>query len=204
MKKRLSVFFAILLIVSMLLPFASAATLVTVETQFSYSVSNPAWLKALDAREDMTNTQGTMTALTLTPKPEYPYSVTPEGFRSEVNYYTQLFTLDASASKAAYLYVLQYINQFASEATRNVSDEFIMEYLTDLGIAYPQGGLGDQENLIFARALYTLLSTGAVNVTITPGMSVQAALIQCMTQVFNIDAATLAAWSIGTVDTIDE
>ena len=122
MKKRLSVFFAILLIVSMLLPFASAATLVTVETQFSYSVSNPAWLKALDAREDMTNTQGTMTALTLTPKPEYPYSVTPEGFRSEVNYYTQLFTLDASASKAAYLYVLQYINQFASEATRNVSD----------------------------------------------------------------------------------
>ena len=204
MKRRLSAGLAVLLILSLLLPTASAATLVTVETQFTYNVSNPAWLKMLDAREDMTNTQGTMTALTLTAKPEYPYSVTPEGFRTEVNYFTQLFTLDASASKAAYLYVLQYINQFASEATRNVSDEFIMEYLTDLGISYPQGGLGDQENLIFARALYTLLSTGAVNVTITPGMSVQAALIQCMTQVFNIDAATLAAWSIGSVDTIDE
>ena len=79
-----------------------------------------------------------------------------------------------------------------------------MEYQTDLGISYQHGGLVDKENMIFARALYTLLSTGAVNVTITPGMSVQAALIQCMTQVFNIDAATLAAWSIGTVDTIDE
>ena len=204
MRKRITVFTAVLLLMALLLPSAAAATLTTVETQFTYSTSNPAWLKDLIAREDMTNTQGTLTALTLTAKPEYPYSVTPEGFRTEVNYFVELYSLDENSSKAAYLYVLQYVNQFAAEATRNVSDEFIMEYLTDLGISYPQGGLGDYENLIFARALYTLLSSGAVDITITPGMSVQAALIQCMTQIFSIDASALAACGAGTVDTIDE
>ena len=72
MRKRITVFTAVLLLMALLLPSAAAATLTTVETQFTYSTSNPAWLKDLIAREDMTNTQGTLTALTLTAKPEYP------------------------------------------------------------------------------------------------------------------------------------
>lgn len=205
MKKRIfaGLLAFIFLFVMAILP-ASAAVLTTVETQFSYNTSNPAWLKDLVLREDMTNPQAIPNTLTLNAKPEYPYSATAESFREEVSYFTALYSLDENTQKAAYLYVLQYVNQFATEATKNVSDEFIMEYLTEAGITYPEGGLGDYENTIFARTLYTLLSTGAVKIDIEPGTTVQAALILCLTQTLNIDPSTLALWSTSSVDTLDE
>lgn len=204
MKKKLSVFTAVLLIAVMLATPAAAATLTTVETQFTYSESNPAWLKDLVVREDMTNPSSIAQALTLTAKPDYPYSKTPEAFRTEVNYYVQLYSLDQNSQKAAYIYVLQYVNQFASEATKNVSDEFIREYLINEGIAYPDGGLGDYENLIFARALYTLLSTNAIKVTIPKGTTVQDALVRCMTEILGIDPTTFALWSASAVASFDD
>lgn len=204
MMKKLTAALAVLLTFVLCALPVSAAVLTAVETQFSHNTSNPAWLKSLVARENMTDPQAIANALTLTAKPEYPYSATPESFREEVGYFVALYSLDENSQKAAYLYVLQYVNQFASEATRNVSDEFIMEYLTDAGIAYPDGGLGDYENLIVARALYTLLSSGAVKIDIQPGTTVQAALILCLTQTLNIDASQLAQWSVSSVDTLDE
>lgn len=204
MKKRLYALTAVFLIFALLSANASAATLMTVETQFTYSQSNPAWLKDLIVKEDMTNPSSVASSATLIAKPDYPYSKTPESFKTEVNYYVNLYSLDENSQKAAYIYVLQYVNQFASEATKNVSDEFIMEYLINEGISYPDGGLGNYENLIFARTLYTLLSTNAVKVTFPKGTTVQEALVKCMSEIFGIDAQTLAKWSSSAVSSFDE
>ncbi len=191
--------------VILLLPLtAAAAPIITTETQFTYSTSNPAWLKDLIVKENMVSPTELANSVTLEALPDYPYSKTPEGFRSDVEYYTQLYSLNENSQRAAYIYVLQYVNSFANEATRNVSDEYIKNTLTAMGIVYPPGGMGDYENLIFARTLYTLLCSGAVTLNVTEGMTVQQALVACMTQTFHIDEQMLAAWSVGSVDTLDD
>ncbi|MBQ6019722.1 MAG: cadherin-like beta sandwich domain-containing protein, partial [Clostridia bacterium] len=203
MKKTLfAVFLAAALLFAPLT--AIAAPLITTETQFNYSQSNPAWLKDLTVKENMVSATQLANSVTLEAMPDYPYSKTPEGFRSEVSYYTELYSLNENSQRAAYIYVLQYVNQFANEATRNVSDEYIKNSLTSMGIVYPQGGMGDYENLIFARSLYTLLCSGAVTLEVTEGMTVQEALVKCLAQTFRIDEQTLQAWSVSSVVTLDD
>ena len=188
-----------------LTPLAAwAAPIITMETQFNYTQSNPAWLKGLTVKENMVSPTELSNSVMLEAMPDYPYSKTPEGFRSDVEYYTRMFSLDENSQRAAYIYVLRYINAFADEATRNVSDEYIKNTLTSMGIVYPEGGMGDYENLIFARSLYTLLCSGAVKLDVTPGMTVQQALVKCLTQTMNIDEQALNAWSLSTVATLDD
>ncbi len=205
MKKKLSAF-ALLLVAAFLFAPATAFAVpfITMETQFNYTQSNPAWLKDLTVKENMVDATQLSNSVMLEALPDYPYSKTPEGFRTDVEYYTELFSLNENSQRAAYIYVLQYMNQFATEATRNVSDEYIKNSLTSMGIVYPQGGMGDYENLIFARSLYTLLCSGAVTLDVTPGMTVQEALVKCLTQTLNIDEQALAAWSVSSVTTLDD
>ena len=202
--KRFYAILAAALVFALLPTVAAAVPLVTVETQYNYITSNPAWLKNLIVNEDMTSPTGMLNNLVLQAQPEYPYAKTPDSFRNEVDYYVELFSLNENSPRAAYIYVLDYVNKFASEATKNVSDESIKEYLTSIGILYPAGGLGDYENLIFARAVYTLLASGAVTLNNPQGLTVQQALVRCMTDRFNINADALATWSGGSVDTLDD
>ena len=177
----------------------------TVETQFDYSVSNPAWLKSLILNENMLNVNSIATNTKLTALPEYPYSKTADSFKSDVEYYTQLYSLDVSSKRAAYIYVLEYLNSASAAVQGETSDEYIKEWLTDNGIIYPTNGLYDTENLIFARTLYSLMSGGYSGVTIPSGTTVQAALVMYMAVIFGDDIASMIAMNDGLMpETFDE
>ena len=184
---------------------ALAYSVLTVDTQFEYSVSNPAWLKSLIVNENMLDVNGITANATLVAKPEYAYSKTPDSFRSEVEYYVSLYTLDETAKRAGYVYVLDYLNKASSAVSNSKSDEEIKEWLELNGIVYPSGGLNDTETLIFARTLYSLMSSNTLGITITPGTTLEAALVVYVSEVFGDDIPQMMLLNDGLMpETFDE
>lgn len=205
MKKITCTAVTLCILVSLLSVCALAYTPMTVETQFDYSVSNPAWLKSLVLNENMLSTDNITVNTRLTALPEYPYSKTADSFKSDVEYYVSLYSLDVSAKRAAYVYVLDYMNSASAAVAGETSDEYIKEWLEGNGIVYPPNGLNNPENLIFARTLYSLMSRGYPGVTVPPGTTVQAALVMYMSVVFGDDMTQMLAMNDGIMpETLDE
>ncbi|HHU84414.1 MAG TPA: hypothetical protein GXZ23_04510 [Clostridiales bacterium] len=191
MKKLISVLILIcvLALTCNVCTFAYNQTLV--ETQFEYSISNPAWLKTLVVNENMLDVNGITTRTDLVAVPDYPYSKTPDGFKTEVSYYTNLYTLDDTGRRAGYVYVLDYLNQASTAVDGEISDDEIREWLTHNGIIYPTPY--NTETLIMARTLYSMMSNNVYGLTFEPGTTIEAALIQYLSIVVGDDMSAILA-----------
>lgn len=193
---RLAAFVVALALMAMPL-CASAAVPLTIETQFTYGVSNPAWLKDLTVKENMLDINSLAKNLKLEALPDYPYSMTPDTFKEEVEYFIELYSLDEGSRRAAYVYVLNHMGSFSAAASSDVSDEQIKVYLENKGIIYPVDGLENTENLIFARALYSVMSVDALGVKVPAGTTLEGALVLYLSKIFGDDMASLLMFNSG-------
>ena len=105
-KKVIAVFITVVMLISVMSCGLNALALVMCETQFVYDSADMSWLKDLIVKENMSSVDGLSQRNTLIPKPEYPYSATPESFMSEILYYQTVYTLDEDMADVAYLYML--------------------------------------------------------------------------------------------------
>lgn len=156
-KKVIAVFITVVMLISVMSCGLNALALVMCETQFVYDSADMSWLKDLIVKENMSSVDGLSQRNTLIPKPEYPYSATPESFMSEILYYQTVYTLDEDMADVAYLYMLDLAKAFAGPATADYSDEFIKSYLESVGIVYPENSEDDEETKIVARALFSVI-----------------------------------------------
>ncbi|MCD7775372.1 MAG: cadherin-like beta sandwich domain-containing protein [Clostridiales bacterium] len=151
-------FLAVVMIaVSMWWGAVGAAAIVTCETQFDYDSANMSWLKDLIVKEDMTTVSGLSKSTVYTARANYPYDETSESFSTEIAYYQVLYTLDSDMANAAYLYMLELAESFASAVVSGYSDEFIQSYLESYGIVYPDDD--SSETRIVARAFFAVITS---------------------------------------------
>ena len=176
---------------------AHAEPVVILETQYNYDVSDPAWLKSLTVKEDMLTVSGLSSQVKLKALCEYPYSRTPDSFREDVDYYRQLYTLDSRSRRAAYVFVLDYLNKFSAAVTSDVTDEYVRAWLENRGIIYPADADLNPESRIFARTLYNLMRAGTLGVSIPAGTYLDEAIIMYLTAVLGEDAALLPSYNGG-------
>lgn len=200
-KKIIAFILAVIMCVSVFAVNASA--LVLAETQYRYDQADPSWLKDLVVMEQLNINDAVAGQLNkICPVAEYEYSETAQTFKDKVSYYTLLYKLDENSQKAAYLYVLDYIGLFSSAAGSNVSDEYIRYYLEECGIVYPE----NQTSLtpMFARALYSLLTSTDSKYTFEKGTGLETALMAYAADAFGIDLDVLRRYNQTQIGTFEE
>lgn len=184
-----------LLLVAVLLvvDIAASAAVLTFETQYDYESPNLAWLTDLVIKEDMTTIDGVAERTELIPLPEYPYTETPESFAEEVDYFTALYNLSEGSQRAGYIYFFEVLNEEAGIIAGDISDDDIREYLESSGIVYPDAP--DADELVIARALFTVLVAGNVNGNLfVSGMTLEEVLVNYLTGLTGMNAQDIKDW----------
>lgn len=196
---------ALILAAALMIPVLSfaASAIVLAETQYHYDEADPSWLKDLVVMEQLNINDAVGGKLNkICADAQYEYSETAETFKETVSYYYLLYKLDADSRKAAYLYILDYLNLFSSAANSGVSDEYIRYFLESAGIVYPE-----QETAltpVLARALYALLTSSDSKYTIAKGTNLETALMAYAAETFGVDINTLRKYSQTEILTLDQ
>ena len=128
-----------------------------VSTQFVHDEYIDSWLRDLIVKEDITTINSLATRCTLEPVTDYPYTHTPDTFKSEVKQYVELYTLDDDSRKAAYIYLFKQFNALSVISEPNVTDEDKVAWLTAHGIVVPSTVYTDPTEMLMAGALYSLM-----------------------------------------------
>lgn len=196
---------ALILTAALMIPVLSFAVsaIVLAETQYHYDEADPSWLKDLVVMEQLNINDAVGGKLNkICADAQYEYSETAETFKDTVSYYYLLYKLDADSRKAAYLYILDYLNLFSSAANSGVSDEYIRYFLESAGIVYPE----QETSLtpVLARALYALLTSSDSKYTIAKGTNLETALMAYAAETFGVDINTLRKYSQTEILTLDQ
>ena len=170
----------------------ASAALFAFETQFEYESADPAWLTDLVIREDMSSIDGLAHSCQLIPKPEYPYTETPESFKTDVDRYCALYNLNEGSQRAAYIYFFDVLGTQASGVLAGeISDDDIRIYLESVGVQYPDEP--DSDEKIVARALYTAMVSGAFS-GVTAGASLEEVMVTYLASLTGMNMDTLREW----------
>ncbi len=196
---------ALILAAVLMIPALSfaASAIVLAETQYNYNEANPSWLKDLVVMEQLNLDDAVEGKLNkISPDAEYEYTETAETFKETVAYYDMLYKLDEDSRKAAYLYVLDYLNLFSSASSGSVSDEYIKYWLESAGIVYPE----QETSLtpVLARALYSLLTSSDSKYTVEKGTDLETAVMAYAAEAFGVDINTLRKYSQAEILTLDQ
>lgn len=183
-KKLTAVVMSVVIMITALSCGFVAAALVMCETQFVYDTANPSWLKDMIVKEDMNNIDGLSQRNTLVAKAQYPYNATAESFKSEVESYQTLYTLDENMANVAYLYMLDLAMSFAGGVDEGYSDEFIRSYLESIGIVYPEEET--PETAIVARAFFSVI-TSDENYVVERGTGLNEAFISYVSKLLGVN-----------------
>ena len=196
---------ALILTAALMIPVFSFAVsaIVLAETQYHYDEADPSWLKDLVVMEQLNINDAVGGKLNkICADAQYEYSETAQTFKDTVSYYYLLYKLDADSRKAAYLYILDYLNLFSSAANSSVSDEYIRYFLESAGIVYPE----QETSLtpVLARALYALLTSSDSKYSIAKGTNLETALMAYAAETFGVDINTLRKYSQAEILTLDQ
>ncbi len=102
-------------------------------TQFPTKNYNKAWLDNLIIRDGST----ALTAVKLTPKPEYPYSETYDSFCTEVSRFSKLHDLNEDTVGTAYYELINAFYYMVTAMGMTDKTSGMKAYLEDYGIAVP-------------------------------------------------------------------
>ena len=163
--KVLSLILVVIASVAILCPSAFArefapvidATNIGVSTQYKYEENNPSWLRQLTIKEDMLSSSGLINEEILHPVSNYPYTSDPSHFKSQVEEYLEIYTLDENSQRAAYIYLLQQVGALGIIAEPDTTDEDKIEWLKSQGIIITKEDEKDPEKMLMASALYALM-----------------------------------------------
>lgn len=133
------------------------ATNIGVNTQYKYEENDPSWLRQLVIKEDMLSTSGLMNEEVLHPVCDYPYTTDAPHFKSQVEEYIKLYTLDDNSQKAAYLYLLEQIGALSIIANPETSDKSKADWLREHGIIITEEDEKDPDKKLMISALYALM-----------------------------------------------
>lgn len=191
MKKRslFSLITAVVLLIAVLTAPVADAVVFTFETQGTYDAPNSAWLTDVVINEDTATVAGIIQTANFSPVPEYKYSETPSSFKKDVSYYTSVYSLNTGLAKTGYIYLFDLLNKNSNIVSANVSDAAVRDYLEGIGIKYPSSVSTDE--LVMARALYTVLITGAYAGVNVDGKSLDEMIMDYVSVFTGIDAASL-------------
>lgn len=197
MKKRslFSLITAVVLLIAVLTAPVADAVVFTFETQGTYDTPNSAWLTDVVINEDTATVAGIIQTANFSPVPEYKYSETPSSFKKDVSYYTSVYSLNTGMAKTGYIYLFDFLNKNSNIVSANVSDAAVRDYLEGIGIKYPSSVSTDE--LVMARALYTVLITGAYAGVNVDGKSLDEMIMDYVSVFTGIDAASLKKWTPG-------
>lgn len=139
--KMLSVFFAAVIFMCAMLPFAASAITVDTENgtlrpgnlQFFTTEYSYAWLNKLVIRDDAT----AIKEARLVPKAEYPYSKTYSDYLEEVKDYLKLKELDLETAESAYNETLTVFYYAVTAMGMTTDYDTMYSYLWDYGIRMP-------------------------------------------------------------------
>ena len=170
----------------------ASAALFAFETQYEYDSANVAWLTDLVFKEDMSSVDGLAQSCRLIPKPDYPYTETPESFAEDVANYASLYRLDPGAQRSAYIYFFDVLGtQAGGLLAGEISDDDIRVYLESVGIAYPAAP--DSDELVMARALYAAMISGVFS-GVASGASLEEVMVQYLASLTGVNTETLQEW----------
>lgn len=182
----------------------TAFAVIGVDTQYSYESNDPGWLSDIIVKEDMATVESLAARSILEPVADYQYNHTADSFRSEIEYYEKLYTLDPALSNSSMLYIMQSASRLnGAAAADSYSDEYIRSYLTRLGIVWPEGG-DETEHAIAARALFSFL-TANPQYTVTPGAGLYDVFTTYLSQMVGTDVSSILAYDAdATLSNIEE
>ncbi len=193
----------ILLLLSVLFSVPTGASVFTFETQYDYTNADPAWLTDLVIKEDLDNVDRAVSGCVLYASPDYPYTETPESFKKEVDQFCTLYSLDETAFKASYLYMIEMLGANSSVFAAQATDAQVRTYLQNAGIAYPADASTDTK--VLAKALYTAMATGAFSsAEFENGIALERALTQFVVKMSGFSENDLAEWIPGGMNTLDD
>ncbi len=163
--KILSFFAVVIIALATLCPSAYAREFapvidsnnIGINTQYKYDEPDPSWLRQLVIKEDMLSSSGIMNEEILHPVCSYPYTSDAPHFKSEVEEYIELYTLDEESQKAAYLYLLEQIGALSIIANPETSDKSKADWLREQGIIITEDDEKDPEKVLMINALYALM-----------------------------------------------
>ncbi len=163
--KALSSVIAVIIVLAVMCPSAFArefaptidATNIGVNTQYKYEENDPSWLRQLTIKEDMLSTSGLINEEILHPVTSYPYTSDAPHFKSQVEEYIEIYTLDEDSQRAAYLYLLQQVGALGIIAEPDTSDEDKIEWLKNQGIVITAEDEKGPEKKLMIIALYALM-----------------------------------------------
>ena len=187
---------ALLLVIGVCVPQGFAAVM-PFETQYEYAAAESSWLTDLVIKENMDTAPGLGTSVPLVPQPDYPYTETPEHFREEVDRFCEIYTLTPSSPRASYVLLFDFLNTNGGAFTSQVTDEAVRDYLERAGVEYPADT--DADDLVFARALYNAMVTGAYVTPdaegTDPSVSLDRALVTYLTSLSGMREDELREWA---------
>ena len=163
--KLLSSVIAVIIALAVVCPSAFArefaptidATNIGVNTQYKYEENDPSWLRQLTIKEDMLSSSGLINEEILHPVTSYPYTSDPAHFKSQVEEYIEIYTLDEDSQRAAYLYLLQQVGALGIIADPETGEDEKLEWLRNQGIIITKEDEKDPEKMLMATALYALM-----------------------------------------------
>ncbi len=174
------------------------AAIMTFETQYDYEVINKSWLTDLTVKESLSSVGDMIADVTLRAQADYPYTETPESFSKDVTDTCNLYYLDENSARAAYIYLFEILNENSNLIESETSDEDIRDFLTQRGIRYPDNMDGD--TLVMARALYVIMSNGALdpylsNGSFPSGTNIETAVVSYMSVITGVDMNAVMEWT---------
>lgn len=163
--KILSLFITVIISLTIFTPAVSAATFaptidvskITMQTQYKYEENDPSWLRKLDVKEDMLSTEGLFSPEVLIPVCNYPYNMDAPNFKSQVAEYVDLYSLDETTQRAAYLYLLEQIGVLSVFVDVDTTEEDKAQWLRDNGIIVTAEDEKDPEKRIMIISLYAMM-----------------------------------------------
>lgn len=195
MKKALSSVIAVIIALAVVCPSAFArefapvvdATNIGVHTQYKYDQNNPSWLRQLTIKEDMLSSEAFFTEEVLHPITSYPYTADAPFFKSQVEEYIELYTLDDDSQKAAYLYMLEIVGALDVIANPETSEKSKADWLREQGIVITAEDEKDSDKILMINALYSLMKNDLYYVytgqhlTIPKGTPLEEAVVMYLT-----------------------
>lgn len=128
-----------------------------VNTQYKYEEVDPSWLRQLVIKEDMLSSNGLFKEEVLIPVCDYPYTTDAPTFKSHVEEYIKIYTLDEDSQKAAYLYLLEQVGALSIIANPETSDKSKADWLREQGIIITAEDEKDSDKVLMINALYALM-----------------------------------------------
>lgn len=133
------------------------ASNIGVQTQYKYSENDPSWLRKLVIKEDMLTSEAFYTEEVLYPVTDYPYTSDAPHFKSQVDEYLEIYTLDENSQRAAYLYMLELVGALNVIANPETSDKSKADWLREKGIIITEEDEKDQDKVLMISALYAMM-----------------------------------------------